>query len=141
MRRRLDLSIARERMAMIVLLVFAGVAVTLASVGLYGVVSHSVTERTHEIGVRLALGAEPPHVVALVVRQGMTAAVAGPAIGIVGALALSRAIEDLLFGVKPTDPLTFGAVVALLLGVAFVACYLPARRAAHLDPTVALRAE
>jgi len=141
MRRRLDLSIARERMAMIVLLVFAGVAVTLASVGLYGVVSHSVTERTHEIGVRMALGAEAAHIVALVVRQGMTTAVAGTAIGIAAAASLSRAIQDLLFGVTPTDPLTFGGVVVLLLTVALVACYVPARRATRVDPTTALRAE
>src|SRR5207249_10652403 len=118
----LDQSMARERMSMLVLMVFAVVALTLASVGLYGVVSHGVAERTHEIGVRMALGAEARHVVALVVRQGLTAAVAGTILGVASALVLSRAIRDLLFGIAPTDPATFLTVVVLLLVVALVAC-------------------
>jgi putative ABC transport system permease protein len=134
-------SVARQRMAMIVLLVFAGVAVTLAAVGLYGVVSHGVTERTHEIGVRMALGAARRDVLGLVVRQGLATAAVGTAIGLAAAAALSRSIQGLLFGVTATDPLTFGSVAAVLLLVTAVACYLPARRAARVDPTEALRSE
>jgi putative ABC transport system permease protein len=134
-------SMARERMAVIVLAVFAAVALTLASVGLYGVVAHGVTERTHEIGVRMALGAEARHVLGLVVRQGLSMALVGTAIGVAGAFALSRWIQALLFGVTATDPATFAAVVATLLAVATLACYIPAWRATRLDPTTALRAE
>ena len=123
------------------LTVFAGVALTLASVGLYGVVAHGVTERTHEIGVRMALGAEARHVLGLVVRQGLSMATIGTAIGVASAIALSRWIQGLLFGVTATDPMTFAAVVATLLAVAFVACYVPAWRATRVDPTTALRAE
>ena len=137
----LDTSIAQQRMSMMVFVVFAVVALTLASLGLYGVVAHGVTERTHEIGVRMALGADGRHVLALVVRQGLSMALVGTAIGVAGALALSRWIQDLLFGVTPTDPLTFAAVVAMLLAVALVACYVPAWRATRVDPTMALRSE
>jgi putative ABC transport system permease protein len=137
----LDTSMARERMSMSIFVVFAAVALTLASVGLYGVVSHGVTERTHEIGVRMALGAEPRHVRGLVVRQGLSMALAGMVLGLAGAMALSRSVQGLLFGVTATDPITFGAVAAMLLGVALVACYIPAWRATRLDPTTALRAE
>jgi putative ABC transport system permease protein len=141
MDRVLEASIARERMAVLVLMVFAIVALTLASVGLYGVVAHGVTERTHEIGVRIALGAERRHVLGLVVRQGLSMAVVGTVIGIGGAIALSRWIEGLLFGVTATDPTTIGSVVAMLLVVALVACYVPGWRATRVDPTQALRAE
>lgn len=134
-------SIARQRMSMLVLLVFAAVALTLAAVGLYGVVAQGVTERTHEIGVRMALGAERHHVLRLVLRQGLATALVGTAIGLAGALVLSRTIRGLLFGVTPTDPWTFVAVVATLLAVTAAACYIPARRAARVDPTLALRAE
>ncbi len=137
----LDTSIAQQRMSMVVFGVFAGVALVLASIGLYGVVAHGVTERTHEIGVRMALGAERRHVLALVVRQGLSMAIVGTAVGIVAALALSRLIESLLFRVKPTDPTTFGLVIATLLGVAALACYVPAWRATRVNPTQALRAE
>jgi putative ABC transport system permease protein len=137
----LNASIARERMSMLVFAVFAIVALTLASVGLYGVVAHGVTERTHEIGVRMALGAEARHVRGLVVRQGLSMALVGTAIGVAGALALSRWIQALLFGVTATDPATFAAVVAALLAVATIACYIPAWRATRVDPTTALRAE
>ena len=137
----LDTSIAQQRMSMVVFGVFAGVALILASIGLYGVVSHGVTERTHEIGVRMALGAERRHVLALVVRQGLSMAMVGTLVGIVAALGLSRLIESLLFRVKPTDPITFGLVIATLLGVAALACYVPAWRATRVDPTQALRAE
>ncbi|MGE5245336.1 MAG: ABC transporter permease [Betaproteobacteria bacterium] len=137
----LSASLAQQRISMIVMVVFAAVALTLAAVGLYGVVSHGVTERRHEIGVRMALGADRAHVLGLVVRQGLTTALAGVAIGLTAAAALSRSIQGLLFGVTATDPLTFGSVAAMLLGVTFVACYLPARRAARVDPTEALRSE
>ncbi len=136
-----DTSIARQRMAMVVFVLFAIVALTLASVGLYGVVAHGVTERTHEIGVRIALGAEQRHVLGLVVRQGLSMPLLGTMIGVAGALALSRWIQGLLFGVTATDPMTFAAVVAMLLTVALVACYVPAWRATRVDPTQALRAE
>jgi putative ABC transport system permease protein len=134
-------SIARERMAVLVLAVFAAVALTLASIGLYGVVAHGVTERTHEIGVRIALGAERRHVLGLVVRQGLSMAAIGTAIGIAGAVALSRWIEGLLFGVTATDPATIAAVVATLFTVALIACYVPAWRATRVDATQALRTE
>jgi putative ABC transport system permease protein len=137
----LQASMARERMSMLVLAVFAGIALILASVGLYGVVAHGVTERTHEIGVRMALGAESRHVLGLVVRQGLSAAAVGAAIGLAGAAALTRSMEGLLFGVTATDPLTFAAVILMLLSVTAVACYVPARRATRVDPTTALRAE
>jgi putative ABC transport system permease protein len=137
----LDTSIARERVSMIVFVVFAIVALTLASIGLYGVVAHAVTERTHEIGVRMALGAEARHVLGLVVRQGLSMAIIGAAIGVAGAVAVSRWIEGLLFGVTATDPATLASVVATLLAVAAVACYIPAWRATRVDPTTALRAE
>jgi predicted permease len=141
MEQLLDTSIAQQRMSMVVFVVFAAVALVLASIGLYGVVAHGVTERRHEIGVRMALGADRRHVLALVVRQGLSMALVGTAIGVAGALALSRTVQDLLFGVTPTDPLTFAAVVAVLLSVATVACYVPAWRATRVDPTQALRAE
>jgi putative ABC transport system permease protein len=137
----LDRSIARQRMSMMIFIVFAVVALTLASVGLYGVVAHGVTERTHEIGVRMALGADARHVLGLVVRQGLSMALVGTAIGVAAAIALSRWIQGLLFGITATDPMTFAAVVATLLAVAFVACYVPAWRATRVDPTTALRAE
>jgi putative ABC transport system permease protein len=137
----LEASMARQRMSMLVFIMFATVAVMLASIGLYGVVSHGVTERTHEIGVRMALGADPRHVLSLVVGQGLVTATAGIAVGLAGAMALSRTIEGLLFGIESTDPATFAAVVALLFIVALTACAIPAWRATRVDPTRALRAE
>jgi putative ABC transport system permease protein len=121
--------------------VFAVVAIVLAAVGLYGVVAHSVTERTREIGVRMALGAEQSSVLRLFVVHGLATAAVGTIAGLAGAAALSRWLEDLLFGVQPTDPATFAAVAGLLLLVSVAACYLPARRAARVDPLVALRSE
>jgi putative ABC transport system permease protein len=137
----IESSMAQSRLSMTVFVVFAVVALTLAAVGLYGVVAHGVTERTHEIGVRMALGADPLDVLRLIVGQGLVTVVAGLAVGIAGALALSRTIESLLFGVTPTDPTTFAAVIALLLGVGLAACGVPAWRATRVDPTAALRAE
>jgi putative ABC transport system permease protein len=137
----LGTSLARQRMSMLVFVIFALVALTLASVGLYGVVAHGVTERMHEIGVRIALGAEQWHVVRMIVRQGLSMALVGTAIGVAGAIALSRWVQSLLFGVTATDPATLAAVVTLLLAVAVVACSVPAWRATRVDPTSALRAE
>jgi len=123
------------------LTIFAGVALVLASVGIYGVISYSASRRTHEIGVRMSLGATRGQVLLLVVRQGMGLALAGSLAGCAGALVLSRSMSKLLYGVKPTDPETF-AVVATVLGlVAVLACYLPARRAMRIDPVAALRCE
>ncbi|HZR26115.1 MAG TPA: ABC transporter permease [Vicinamibacterales bacterium] len=137
----LDSSIARQRMAMVVFAVFAGVALLLAAIGLYGVVAQGVTERTHEIGVRMALGADRRHVLTLVVRQGLSMALLGVVVGIVTAAALSRSIQSILFGVKPTDPITLVGVVGALLTVATIACCVPAWRASRVDPTQALRSE
>jgi len=132
---------ARERASTVILGVFAGFALLLAAIGLYGVISHGVTERSREIGVRIALGANRRQVVGLFVQQGLVTTVAGIVIGIGGALLLTRYVKTLLFHVTPTDPATFGVVVVTLTAVALVACYLPARRATRVDPTVALRGE
>ena len=134
-------AISRQRLSTVVLAVFAIVAMLVAAVGLYGVVAHSVTERTREIGVRMALGAEGRQVLRLFVRQGLLTAAVGTVIGLGGAAVLTRVLENLLFGVKPSDPLTLGAVALLLLVVALVACYVPARRAARIDPLIALKAD
>jgi ABC-type antimicrobial peptide transport system permease subunit len=120
---------------------FGGVALALAAVGLYGVVSYVARQREREIGVRMALGAAPGRVLGLMLRQGMTPVAAGLAVGLAGALAATRALQALLFEVSATDPLTFAAVPALLALVALAASYLPARRASRVDPLVALRAE
>jgi putative ABC transport system permease protein len=137
----LEDSTSQQRLSMTVFAVFAIVAVTLAAVGLYGVVSHGVTERTHEIGVRMALGADPAHVLRLIVGQGLVTLGAGLVLGVTAAFALSRTIESLLFGVTPTDPVTFAVVIATLFVVGLAACALPAWRATRVDPTAALRAE
>ena len=134
-------SIAQPRLNMLLMGLFGGLALVLAAVGIYGLLSYAVTERTREIGTRMALGAQVPDVLRLVLKQGMTLALIGEVIGLIGALALTRVIRGLLFGVAPTDVTTFIAVAAVLTSVALLACYFPARRAARVDPLVALRHE
>ena len=120
---------------------FAAVALALAVIGIYGVVSFAVSERTRELGLRIALGAEPGDVFRMVLRQGLALSLAAIAIGTAAALLLGRVMERLLFGVEARDPLTFATVAAILLVAAFAACALPARRATRVDPMTALRAD
>ncbi|MFZ0564040.1 MAG: ABC transporter permease [Terriglobales bacterium] len=134
-------SVQRRRFSMLLLAIFAGVAMVLAAIGLYGVMSYSVAQRTKEIGIRMALGARRPDVVALVVKQGMALVLAGIVAGTVLSLAMTRLMAGMLFGISATDPLTFVGVAMLLGVVAFFANYLPARRGASVDPMVALRYE
>src|SRR3712207_2359498 len=134
-------SVALRRFSMLLLGVFAALAVALAGVGVYGVVSYSVAQRTREIGVRVALGARPRDVVRLVLGRGLGLAGLGIALGLAGGLALTRVISSLLFGVGARDPLTFASVAALIALVALLACLVPARRATKVDPMVALRHE
>jgi putative ABC transport system permease protein len=141
MEQRIALSLASRRFTMAILVVFAGVALLLAAIGIYGVVAYAVGERTHEIGVRLALGARPHDVLAMLVRDAMLLAGAGAALGVVGAAALSRVMAGLLFGVSATDPATFAALTIVLAAVSLCACYMPARRATTVNPVTALRGE
>jgi len=138
---RVQESLARRRFSMVMLGLFAFLALALATIGIYGVMAYLVSQGTRELGIRLALGATPGDISRLVVRQGMTLAITGVALGLAGAFALTRLIRSLLFGVQASDPLTFVAVAALLAVIALVASYIPARRAAQIDPMVSLRYE
>jgi putative ABC transport system permease protein len=132
-------NVADKRFLMLLMVVFAGLALAITAIGLYGVVNYMVGRRTHEIGIRMALGARAIDVFRLVVAHGMRLALAGVGLGLLASFALTRFIQGLLFGVSPTDTVTFAGVSALLCGVALLACYLPARRATKVDPLVALR--
>jgi predicted permease len=134
-------SIGQQRFSMTLLAFFAAIALLLAGVGIYGVLSYLVGQRTQEIGVRMALGAQRMNVLSMVLSDGARMTLVGVAIGFVAALGLTRLMRNMLFGVKPTDPLTFVAVAFLLCLIALLACYLPARRATKVDPIVALRYE
>ena len=126
---------------MTLLVLFAGVGLALGIVGIYGVAAHSVGRRTREIGLRIALGANPRDVMAMVVRQGLASAALGVGLGVAGAAALGRSMATLVYGVSPTDPATFAVLSALVLAAAAAASYVPARRAVRIDPLIALRSE
>jgi len=141
MSERVGNSLYAARMGAMLLAVFGGVALLLASIGLYGVMSFAVSRRTRELGIRVALGARPSEVFQLVLRQGMTLVVVGLVIGLGVAWMVTRLLASFLYGVSATDAITFIAIPVLLTGVALLACYVPARRATKVDPLVALRYE
>jgi ABC-type antimicrobial peptide transport system permease subunit len=141
MAERVDESLARRRFSMLLLGLFAGLAFALATIGIYGVMAYLVSQGTREIGIRMALGATQRDILSLVVRQGMTLALLGVAIGLAGAFALTRLMRSLLFGVRASDPFTFAALAIMLTLVALLACTIPARRAARIDPMISLRWE
>src|SRR5262249_18177084 len=130
-----------RRFSMLLLVLFAGVALFLAAVGLYGVVAYSVSQRTREIGLRMAIGASPGHVLGMILGGGMRLAMLGVVIGIVGALLLARLVQTMLFEVAPYDPTSYTATAALLLAIAALACFVPARRAMRVDPLIAMQSE
>ncbi|HEY4231362.1 MAG TPA: FtsX-like permease family protein, partial [Thermoanaerobaculia bacterium] len=134
-------SISRQRFGMVLLAGFAGLALLLAAVGISSVLAYSVRRRRREIGIRIALGAKTSDVLRMVVVQGMRPAILGMVLGLAGALALGRVLSSLIFGIQASDPATFAAVALLLGAVALVACLVPARRAAAVSPTTALRDE
>jgi predicted permease len=137
----LSRSVAARRFNMQLLVIFAALALLLAGVGIYGVMNYAITQRTHELGIRVALGAQTGDVLRLIIRRGMALTLAGMAIGLVAAILLTRLMKSMLFGVSATDPLTYAMISALLAAVALIACYLPARKATKVDPMIALRHE
>jgi len=134
-------ALSQRRLSMTLLVIFAAIASILAAIGIYGVMAYAVTQRWHEIGIRMALGAEPADVLRMVVGDGMRLAGLGLAIGLAASLVVMRYLQSELYGVKSSDPFTFVCVAAGLLLVAFAACYIPARRATKVDPLSALRHE
>ena len=141
MSERVDDSLAERRFSMLLLTLFAVLALGLAAIGIYGVMAYLVSQGTRELGIRLALGASPRDVLTMVVRQGMTVAFAGLALGVAGAFVLTRFMRAMLYGVHAADPATFLVIAATLMLVAFGACYVPAHRASRIDPIVSLRTE
>jgi putative ABC transport system permease protein len=134
-------AVSTARFTWMLVAVFAALALILAAIGIFGVMSYSVTQRTHEIGIRMALGAQKDNVLSMIVRQGARLAAVGVVAGLLGSLALARAMRGLLYGIGLADPWTFLAVSGVLVVVALAACYLPALRASEVDPIVALRHE
>jgi putative ABC transport system permease protein len=141
MEERVARSVADRRFVMLVLTAFGGVALLLAAVGIYGVLSYSVARRTKEIGVRVALGAQTTTVLAMVVGDSMRPVLWGTALGILGTIIVSRALRGLVYGIGVTDPVAFGAATGMLIVVALIASWIPARRASRVDPIIALRSE
>ena len=134
-------AVTQPRFNLFLLGLFGGLALLLSAAGIYGVTAYSVTQRTHEVGIRMALGAQVGDVLKMILGQGMLLIVAGIAVGLIASFVLMRLMKSLLFGVSETDPLTFVAITLLLSLVAMIACYIPARRATKVDPLVALRYE